>query len=343
MMEVNQDTIQEFIKLLIELTGAYEITEDHRIKNRMTDQYIVIPLAKTEHDLAIWYEGAPVSTDWVWLNPFKENIGRSPGREWFYSMLNCAIGEITKCIMLKVIKDCASNADDNYNEFALMSKVRSKIDDKTMAEVEKLGKPLFLSIFYNKTKRTAEAQTELFSDNTKQMFPKIRTKTWEAIEIMFKEIFRDDLDSYRYQAKLLDIPETDAKLHVIIGLLTTLDPYAQDLLNKDLHSAELQAHLDVLEGYAKLYAWVGNQTDFKPAQPAMSPYGQPMGPTAPQYLPNGDIPRDSTGYPLPSNTINRNPVYGQPYGYPNMGYMGPIPMQDPSMGVFSGFGSTAQR
>ena len=116
---------------------------------------------------------------------------------------------------------------------------------------------------------------------------------------MFKIIYGDTevpLEDFKHTSKSLNIPETEAKLNIAIALLTALDPFAKDILNMDLHSAELQQHLEVLEGYAKLYEWAvvnraeypqqnisagpaWNQTQVNPYA-APNPYAQPM----PQYM-----------------------------------------------------------
>jgi len=300
MIQVNEQTIQEFIKLLIEADGTHEVREDHTVYCKVTGQQITIALAKTEKPLAIWYSGAPCTTDVVWLNPFKELAGRYPEREWFFALLSLSVGRLTKLITMKVIDDCVKMTDDNYQEFALMSKVRSKVDEKTKEEVDKIGPAMFVSINYNKTKKTADAQTLLFDDQLKEAFPKIRKKTWEAIHEIFKTIYGDTqvpLEDFKYTSKNLNIPETEAKLNIVIALLTSLDPFATDILNQELHSAELQQHLEVLEGYAKLYEWAvvnraeypqqninagpaWNQTQAANVYTAPNPYAQPM----PQYV-----------------------------------------------------------
>ena len=298
MIQVNETTIQDFIKLLIEADGSHEIREDHTVACKLTGQPVTIVLAKTEKPLAIWYSGAPTTTDVVWLNPFKELAGRYPEREWFFALLSLGAARLTKQIIMKVVKDCVSASDDNYNEFALMSKVRSKVDEKTKDEIDKIGPLMFVSINYNKAKKTAEAQTELFDDQVREAFPKIRKKTWEAIEAIFVDIFGEDreMGDFKYTSKNLNIPETEAKLNIAIALYSALDPYAKDILNQDLHSAELREHLEVLEGYAKLYEWaVVNRAEYPqqnmnagPAwnQPQANMYGMqnPFAQPVPQYM-----------------------------------------------------------
>ena len=316
-MQVNENTIQEFIKLLIECDGAYEVREDHTVYCKETDRQITIVQAKTEKPLAVWYSGAPCTTDVVWLNPFKELAGRHPEREWFFSMLSAQASRLTKLIMLKVVDDCVKLSDDNYNEFALMSKVRAKVDDKTKEEINKIGAPMFVSVYYDKSKKTAEAQTQLFDDQIHEAFPKIRKKTWDAIYEIFATIFGNTdtpLEDFKHTSKSINIPETEAKLTIIIALLTALDPFAKDVLSIDLHSDELQQHLQVLDGYAKLYEWaVVNTAEYQSQQ-------QPAGPVW------GAMQQQSYTMQNPYAQPQQQCVAPQPVTAATSGVYGPIPV-----------------
>lgn len=334
MINVNEETIQEFIKLLIECDGTHEVREDHSVICKVTGQPITIVMAKTEKPLAVWYSGAPCTTDVVWLNPFKELAGRYPEREWFFALLSLAAGRLTKLITLKVVDDCVKMSEDNYNEFAIMNKVRGKVDEKTKDEIDKIGPAMFVSINYNKSKKTAEAQTELFDDQLKEAFPKIRKKTWDAVYEVFKLIYGDTetpLEDFKYTSKNLNIPETEAKLNIAIALFTSLDPFAKDILNIDLHSAELQQHLQVLDGYAKLYEWaVVNRAEY-PQQnmnagpvwntPATNPYAAPSPylQQVPQYAQPQQVTQMPNPYgavPMPVTQAAGMTVAVNPFGQP---------------------------
>ena len=332
MIQVNENTIQEFIKLLIECDGSHEVREDHSVVCKTTGQPVTIVVAKTEKPLVVWYSGAPTTTDVVWLNPFKELAGRYPEREWFFALLSIAAGSLTKFITMKVVSDVVKASDDNYNEFALMSKIRGKVDEKTKDEIEKIGSSMFVSINYNKSRKTAEAQTELFSDQLKDAFPKIRKKTWEVMQTVFLEIFGDAaMEDFKYTSKSINIPETEAKLNIAIALFAALDPFAKDILNQDLHSAELQAHLEVLEGYAKLYEWAvvnraeypqtqmnrgpaWNQTQANPYGVQPNPYAQPK-PTYAQPQPITQAASPYGAVPVPVTQAAGMSVAPNPFGY----------------------------
>lgn len=295
MIEVNAQTIVEFTKLLIECGGVYEVQPDYTIINKHTGEKVMIMEAKDAKPLAIFHEGASSYENVKWLNPFKESLGGSKERDWFFNLICNISGIITKYVIHKIIEDGVKKKDDSYGSFALMAKIHDKVDETMLNEIEKLTSTALVSIYYNKREKVAEAQTELFSKELHDAFPKFRKKSWEVFQLIFQEIYgSDDLSEYKYRAKILDIPETEAKLAVAIALLSHLGPFAKDFLGKDLHEAELNAHFEVLEGYSKLYAWaaVGTDTTSRyattsavvPWNPVQTPYGAPVAsayPTAP--------------------------------------------------------------
>lgn len=293
MIEVTPQTIMDFTKLLIECGGVYEVQPDYTIKNRITGEQVLIADGKQAKPLMIFYEGASCNLDVVWLNPFKETLGHSKERDWFFGVITTVAGTLTRYIVMKLIDDGVKKKDDNYDQFALMSKINSKVDEQMLTEVDKLTASSFLSIYYNKREKIAEAQTELFGKEIREAFPKFRKKTWDVIETIFTEIFGStDLSDYRYRAKLINIPETEAKLNVAVALLHAIDPFARDILGKELHSMELSQHLEVLEGYSRLYAWAPVNNDTKPTVPAQAPWAtNPYAPIAAgSTVPSGFAP-----------------------------------------------------
>lgn len=306
MMEVTPQTIMDFTKLLIECGDVYEVQPDYTIKNRLTGEQVQIAKGKQAKPLMIFHEGASCVLDVCWLNPFKENLGVSREREWFFGLITTLAGTLTRYIAMKLIDDGVKKKDDNYEQFALMSKINSKVDEQMLTEVDKLTASAFLSVYYNKREKIAEAQTELFGKELREAFPKFRKKTWEVLETIFVEIFGStDLSDYRYRAKLINIPETEAKLNVSIALLRALDPFARDILGKDLHTMEMEQHLEVLEGYSRLYAWAPVNQDTNGVNP---PNTTPWSNTQYAPVPVSASPVPAGFAPIPGTA----PVYGSP-------------------------------
>ena len=313
MIEVTPATIMEFTKLLIECGNTYEIQPDYTVRNRLTGEQVQISNGKGVKPLCIFHEGATVNPNVAWLNPFKESIGVSKERDWFFGTITTLPGMLIKIIIERLIQDGVAKKDDNCSNFALMSKIIDKVDSAMINEIDRIHHSSYMSVYYNKQKKVAEAQTELFTKELRDAYPKFRKKTWEVIEIIFVEIFGStDLEQYRYQAKLINIPETEAKLAVSISLITALGPWARDVLGKDLHEQELNQHMEVLEGYSRLYAYAAMAQD-----------------TNPKYAPQSTAPWAPAPIPglVPMGTPNSGlGTYGQPNAEPISSIGGSIPI-----------------
>lgn len=319
MKTIDKDSLAAFEKLLIEIGDVFQVQEDHTIKNLSTQQPVTVVDGKQTKVVAFFYEGMPGNSELAILNPFKECIGINRAREWFYNSLNTLVSLILKSLMKKMIKDAIDKKDDNYNQFPLMSRIVDKVDATMADELEKIRSIDLLSIYYNKKTKTAEAQCCVFSEDYIKDHSKYRKKTWEVFQILISTFLgtSDIPGTYTYTAKLLGIPETDAKLHVIIGLLSAMDPWSRDLIGMDLHREELEEHLDGLEGYAKLYAWVTQTVEKEVQQPSLAPWQQntPMGYAQnSQLVPVSSYPTPPTML-VPSSSIdmNGNVMYANSY------------------------------
>lgn len=308
MKEITKDTLLAFEKLLIEIGDVFKVQDNFTILNVGTDQPVTVVDGKKTKIVAFFYEGMPVSDDITVLNPFKECIGINRAREWFYNALSSLTALMLSQLMRKMLKDAVEKNDDNYNQFPLMSRIIGKVDETMLDELDKIRTLDLLSIYYNKKTKTAEAQCCIQSEEYQKEHPKYRKKTWEVFEILVKNFLgsEDISDVYTYTAKILSIPETDAKLHVIIGLLSAMDPWCRDLLGIELHGKELEEHLEALEGYARLYAFV-TQTVAEPDNaPSVAPWNQntPMAYSAQNTL----VPASSYGVAAPPPTVSLVPT-----------------------------------
>ncbi len=347
MIEVTPSTLMDFIKLIIECGGVYEVQSDYTVKKRNDNATVMIPNGKTSRPLMIFHENATINQDVAWLNPFKETLGVSREREWFLNFIAQVGGMFTKAIMLKLISDSVNKHDENYDQFKLMSKINDKVDKTMIEEVEKLSHHVFTSVYYNKREKTAEAQTELFDSELREAFPKFRKKTWEVIETIFIELFgSNDLSEYKYRAKLLDLPETEAKLTVAIALITAIGPLCRDILQRDLCEVELNQHLELLEGYSKIYAYANMATETSSKQLAMS---QQAAPWQQQAVPPYGVAPQQTGYFMQPQPAYQPVMYQQQqqpidlgtYGQPNE--LPPVASAENSipMSRYSGLGTPA--
>lgn len=99
-----------------------------------------------------------------------------------------------------------------------------------------------------------------------------------------------------------------------------MDPWSRDLCGIDLHREELEEHLDALEGYAQLYAWVTQTVEKVAPQQTLAPWQQntPMAYNQqPQLVPAtagiGAPPAPAMLVPSSSIDVNGNVMYTNSY------------------------------
>ena len=338
MKEITKDTLLQFEKLLIEIGGVFKVQDDYTILNIGTNQPVAVVDGKKSKIVAFFYEGMRSSDNLTILNPFKECVGINRAREWFYNSLSSLTSLMLKQLMEKMIRDAVEKKDDNYSQFPLMSRIIDKADATMIDELDKVRTLDLLTVYYNKKNKSAEAQCAIQTEEYQKDHPKYRKKTWEVFDILINTFLgTDDMtETYSYTAKILAAPETDAKLHVIVGVLKALDPWCRDLLGINLHGDELEEHLDALEGYVKLYAFV-TQTVAEPEKPtAVAPWNQNT-PIAYNNPTTTLVPAASYGTPppiaarlVPTSSYNMGMAY---YGSP---YAGQQPMVSAAAGPLGG-------
>lgn len=301
--EINKDTLLDFEKKLIEMGGVYKVNDDRTISSISNNNELVTVMdGKTKKPVVFFYSGALVNNDHYLFNPFKESLGNNAARNWFYGALNSIIGLTLKSLIIRTVRDTVAKVDDNYKQFPVMSRIVDKVDQTMIDEIDKIRSLDFILVFYNRTSKTAEAQCAVLTDEFRSQHSKFRKKTWDVIEILI-EAFLGTLnisDEYQYTATIMSVPETDAKLHVMLGLVRSLNPWARDITGLELHSAELDEHLEALEGYAKLYAWLSQNATPVAAEQSVAPWNQGV----PSYAPvSAPIPVSAPTMLIPTSSV----------------------------------------
>ena len=340
MKEINKDTLLQFEKLLIEIGDVFKVQDDYTILNVGTNQPVAVVDGKKSKIVAFFYEGMQTNDNLTILNPFKECVGINRAREWFYNSLSSLTSLMLKQLMAKMIKDAVEKKDDNYTQFPLMSRIIDKADATMIDELDKVRTLDLLTVYYNKKNKTAEAQCAIQTEEYQKDHSKYRKKTWEVFDILLTSFLgTDDMtETYSYTAKILAAPETDAKLHVIIGVLKALDPWCRDLLGINLHGDELEEHLDALEGYVKLYAFVTQTVAEQEKASSIAPWNQntPMAYNQQSTL----IPASACGAPPPPIAATLVPTSSYRPGVPsyyNGSYtFGQQPMASAAGGLLGG-------
>lgn len=365
-MEINKQTIKEFEKLLIELGGFHELREDGTIWRKSDGVQIAVPVGKQNLPIVLFEEGMAVGNDVVYLNPFSETMGVNRDREWFYEMLSKVLAGLIKGVVVSVCTTIIEKKQTEYSVYPLINKVLPFVDENFLKEISKISLNDWFCIFYNKSRKTAEAQSAIFTEEFRAAHPKFRKKTWDGLEAFYMELFRTTRleESYSYTSQTTGIPETDAKLNVVVGVIRDIEPYVKDILDTELHADKLIEHMANIEGYGKLYSWavlrrgpvveenkpvpksaVANgllpqvaPAPFNGAAPTGAQPGQVM--TSAAYVTPAPVPNAPTyGAPAPQYVGTPAPMYGAapaaaPYGYPPGAVVPvgmPAPMAAPGM------------
>lgn len=259
-MEINEASMNEFGKLLIEMGGLYEVREDSSIYTK-AGRPVQITIGKEKKDLFLFRDGMP-NGDYIALNIFKDDLGVNRERQWFFETRNVILGTIMQELMKYVIKVAVNKDDENIESYSIVNKISNlgkgkTPDEKMIGEITDINYLDILNIFYNKKQKTAQIQSNMLSNASYAEDHNIRDKTMTIIRILMKELTgTDDIEgSFVYTSKSLEVAELDAKLTVMISFIEAINSYSKDFLNIDLCPEQLKEHMKHLEGYTKIRSW----------------------------------------------------------------------------------------
>lgn len=279
MVHVDENSMVEFITYLIETTGHYTVLTDRTIQNNATKELVTFKIAnKSNAPLRIFKEGDPVQ-GYAYLQPFREYSTNSAARKWFYDLCTDTPLIVIKDLMVKAAELAASKEATDPDALEVVNKILDKTDKTTADEIRKIAISELGSIYYNKAKKEASFNLFHLGPSIRKAYPKIREKTWDVIEQLICSFLDDDnLDPeaiVSHTATLLNIPESESKLQVVVAILVKLANYVTIFLGKDIHDKELSRHISMLNGYHKLQLYLNADTSF-PAQetvvrPAVNP------------------------------------------------------------------------
>lgn len=322
-MEVTPDTIFDFTKRLVQLGGIYEVQEDLSIMNTVSNSLVAIPSGKKSIPLKVFKDGM-TSGEFAILMPYKEQLGPNREREWFFDSLQIVLGNLVKELMLKIIQDVVEKKDENLAQYPLANLISGIADATMLKELDKLRAHDLLYVNYNKKTKVASALSRIIDEDLIEEHSKFRKKSWEVFQLLFKEIVGslDPEELYTYQSTILVIPETDAKLHVIVALTKALGAYARDILNIDLGEDVLEKHLANLEGYHNLHAWVSATSSTVKDEPVSRPWDN-----TPSFSPAASHPVNmSSGFApggyVSASSVNNSMSFGGSLFQPQQQFTG---------------------
>ena len=258
MNPITNDTVMDFIRMLVNLGGVDLLKEPEMVILDPNGELRKVTAGDSTKPVQIIVPGMVKDDNNFLFNPLKTVEGNNPAYNWFYTSRGNNIAAVTKQIMLQIIGLAIEKETKGYEMLPLITEISDQCDKQVQQDLMKLNAADILRIFYNKKIKTAEAQTMLFTDEI-EVQHKFRKRSWTTIRKIFKTIFELDKDdmtmsAYRYRAIVLNIPEIDAKLHVIAKLIAKLDKWGQ-LVGVNFEPEKFEEHLKNLEAYSRMYAW----------------------------------------------------------------------------------------
>ena len=258
MNPITNDTVMDFIRMLVNLGGVDLLKEPEMVILGPNGELRQVNDGDKLKPVQIIVPGMIKDDNNFLFNPLKTVEGNNPAYNWFYTSRGNNIAAVTKQIMVQIVGLAIEKETKNYEMLPLITEISDQCDKQVQQDLLKLNSADILRIFYNKKIKTAEAQTMLFTDEI-EVQHKFRKRSWMIIRKIFKTIFELDNDdmtmsAYRYRAVILNIPEIDAKLHVIAKLITKLEKWGH-LVGVEFEPAKFEEHLKNLESYSRMYAW----------------------------------------------------------------------------------------
>ena len=287
MIEITEDSMIDFVKLLLEYANVFEVDENRvvRRRNEDNDPVAIEVVGGKTLPMRVFKEGDE-REGYAYLHPFKESCTNTSARSWFYHTVTDNVLVLLKKIMLKTMELAAGRSSDDPDQMKILQKIMENTDKTTVSEMEKINIKDLVTIAYNKKQKKACLYAFHLLPETQEKYPKIRKKTWQVIDTLISTFLdEDDFEDpevLSFTATLLNIPETEAKLHVVISTLIRLEPYAKLFLDKDVHTDKLMEHIKLLSGYNKLHLYLNAdntmpmvaQQTVAPVNPIGTPFGQ---------------------------------------------------------------------
>ena len=301
--KIDNNTVLDFVKLLLGYTNyTLDDVRGTILTNEGKECTVEDPIDRQVKPVRVVRPGMADDKGFTNLNPFIVLEGVQPALDWFYLTRLCGLSAMIKKTIVGCVKTGVEGKSEDYEALGLISGLSEKFDAQMVTELEKINCLDVFKIFYNKSTKTAEAQTELFTEGIEKQH-KFRKKTWNVVRTLFLKVLGlekdDDLKKFKYKATILNIPDVDAKLHVFGAVMAAAKPYIEKIMGVDLRLDDFNAHMKNLETYVKLCAWittaVGKNNQTTAGRPAWTDI-----PVSPRTTPGMAIPIKPTNGMMPS-------------------------------------------
>ena len=342
MTQIDNNTVLEFIRLLLQYTKySMDETRGTILNEEGKECTIEDPIDRQVMPIRIVRPNMVYDRTFTDLNPFVVLEGVQPATDWFYATRIMGLSVWIKKTLVACVKTGVEGKSEEYDKLGFISGLSEKFDAQMVSEIEKINAADVFKIFYNKSTKTAEAQTELFTEELEKRH-KFRKKTWTTVRALFLKLLgiekEEDMARFTYKTSVLRIPDIDAKLHVFGAILNVVGKVIEQFTGADMHVKEFMKHLDNVEGYGKLYSWVTTAVS-KNGTTASKPSWNEI-PVSPNRVPTGQpIPISSGSKPaeMPS-TAPAKPEAMPQTAAPHMSQPGMMPTSQPAYYPTSGYG-----
>ena len=267
-MEKNfgSDDVYAFLKTLVELGGVYFIDNQHCLSHTEDRTPVGVTVGadpKKKRMIALFKEGERPPENSVYLNPFVELIGDHPELDKF----NTIIGILPGCLTLKTMMDItelilSDKKDTGFKTSSIISPFVGKVDQKFLAELQKIRPVDAGCIAYDSKKYIAQLQCMLVTDEwVEKNKSKFRKSSIKTIREMAETIYGTPTPHKTvYTGTLPPCKRFDAVIHVLVEYLSMVQKVVEPITGIELHVDELKEHVERLPAYHKAMQWLATTT-----------------------------------------------------------------------------------
>lgn len=272
------DNCHAFIKELAELGGVHYVDPDLIIHSSADDAPVSVKtgIPPKRKPIAVFKVGMKAG-DYVVLNPFTDVVVSSPERAWFTNKMCAITGALLSHLVCQVIRvGLEKSKDAGYKANKFVSRWADKIDQKLLDEARRIDPTEWGKIVYDRSKRTAQLQSDVGLEQTKNKYAnKIRKASWPVFVDMIKTLLglpqNKKPESLMYETKIASIPKIDAILHLLVTILERLDDPIKIFTDIKINVKSLRGHVDNLQAYVEATSWFASGTGTADAEAAVVP------------------------------------------------------------------------
>lgn len=256
-MSNKQQACFDFIKLLVEFGGVYQVNEEGYIFDN-EDEPVLINVSNKGMPLRI-YQSNMKAGEYAILNPLVEPLGVFNERVWFFKSRCAIIGGLVKSMMKKLAEAAINNEGEiDYDKLDMVQPHLKSFDRKFLTEIDKIKPVRLIRMHYNKKTRTATMQTDIYDEEFRNKFKGFRKRSWTAIEGLLEMFFGTDKieETFTYKATNIGFPEADACIHLMAMVAEAIYQYVETILgDRKMRVADFMQHLPHIKEYHDVSAW----------------------------------------------------------------------------------------